>query len=440
MAVTATHLVTSRGTTDTTVYTTASITPTANRLVLAFISSKQFGSGTVAAPTLSGNGLTWVLAATVSGTTNSDGWLFRAMGASPSAGGVTITFSATQSNCNWSISEFAGVDTGGTNGSAAIVQTAVQQTNSATSCTVTLGTFGAAGNATFGGFHYGGNAVISAGSGFTLLGGANGTGAANAIMTEWRSGNDTSVDASQSTSDNWWGAAAEIKEASGAQTVVPTEATWVIDAVAQATTPAATTVVTTEATWAPDAIAQVSAPAGATVVTTEASWVLDAVAQAAAPVGATLIPTEAAWVLAANVVDPLGSAITVIPTEAAWVLEAQPQSASTSATVEPVTAGWVLDAVAQVATPAVATVVTTEATWALIAQTPDTIVSPVTVANTEASWVLVAQAPTVSVGGAVTGLVKVWTGSIWDSKPAKVWTGSAWVQYPIKRWNGVTWV
>src|SRR3989344_9550990 len=62
-AVTATHLVSNRAFTDAAIFITASITPTANRLVLAAIAGSA--AADPAPPTLSGNGLTWVQVATV---------------------------------------------------------------------------------------------------------------------------------------------------------------------------------------------------------------------------------------------------------------------------------------------------------------------------------------------------------------------------------------
>ena len=57
---TATPLTTASDATDLTAYTTASITPSANALVLAWVVNRRFsgGAGTV---TLAGNGLTWVV-------------------------------------------------------------------------------------------------------------------------------------------------------------------------------------------------------------------------------------------------------------------------------------------------------------------------------------------------------------------------------------------
>lgn len=38
------------------------------------------------------------------------------------------------------------------------------------------------------------------------------------------------------------------------------------------------------------------------------------------------------------------------------------------------------------------------------------------------------------------GLAKIWTGTVWSSKPVKYWNGSAWTTKPLKRWNGSSWV
>jgi len=37
------------------------------------------------------------------------------------------------------------------------------------------------------------------------------------------------------------------------------------------------------------------------------------------------------------------------------------------------------------------------------------------------------------------GQVKVWNGSVNESKPAKVWNGSSWLEKPVKIWNGSQW-
>lgn len=215
MAVTAAHLVSAVDSTDqTTAFTTASITPTTSRLVLAWIG--QVAAATPGAPTLSGNGLTWVQVTTVVLSPRRL-TLFRAMGTA-SAGAVTITGDgSTITMCGWTISEFAGVSSGGTNGSSALVQSTTNSVSGAASLTVTLGTFASAGNGTVGGFMHSANSSITEGSGFAILGQAAGATPNTTIGSEFLATNDTSVDASVGSTPNWTGIAAEI----GGSTFVP---------------------------------------------------------------------------------------------------------------------------------------------------------------------------------------------------------------------------
>ena len=209
MAVTSAHLVTAVDTTDQTIpYVTGLITPTANRLVLAWVS--QSAASAPASPTLDGNALTWVEVATVvNGSRRFT--LFRAMGAVPVLGAVTITGDgSTITMCGWSISEFAGVSTGGTNGSSALIQSVTNTASGAASLTVTLGAFAGVGNATVGGFMHSANSSITEGSGFTILGQAAGASPNTTVGSEFLATDDTSVDASAPTTPNWSGIAAEI--------------------------------------------------------------------------------------------------------------------------------------------------------------------------------------------------------------------------------------
>ena len=137
---------------NTTVYTTGTFQPAGNSLVLLAVASKSVSSGDNVVPTVTGNGLTWVEVDNEIPQANYTRLtVFRAMGSSPTSGQATITFSATQDSILWDIQEFANVDTSGTNGSGAIVQT-VSNTATATSVTVTLAAFGATDNATYGAF------------------------------------------------------------------------------------------------------------------------------------------------------------------------------------------------------------------------------------------------------------------------------------------------
>lgn len=195
--------------TDATSYTTASITPTSNCLILATVSTRM-AAAAPNEPTASGCGLTWVVVQSVifddTGTQKRK-TTFRGMGASPSSGTVTFDFGGqTQTNCVWIIDEASGVDTSGTNGSGAIAQsvTAAPHLGGATgtSITATLAAFSSADNATYGVFtNDGTDFAFTVGSGFTQLAEINDIASGEntlAMMSEWKSTNDTTVDASLS--------------------------------------------------------------------------------------------------------------------------------------------------------------------------------------------------------------------------------------------------
>jgi hypothetical protein len=145
--------------------------------------------------------------------------LFRALGPSPSTGTVTVTLpGGTTSDVKaWSIVEFSGVDTSGTNGSGAIVQAvSVRESNSGTTTlSNTLAAFSSAANATYacwGCSQDTGSAVtFTPGSGFTTLHSVNNTYAK--IFTEWKAANDTTCDATTNLAVYGSGIALEIKAA-----------------------------------------------------------------------------------------------------------------------------------------------------------------------------------------------------------------------------------
>ena len=200
-------------------WTTASITPGANRLILAAFYARHAG-GTPSA-SLSGNGLTWVQIANINWAPAAaiTLYLFRSMGASPSTGAITISFGAAVVHGVWIVDEIASVDTTGTNGSGAVVQSATNSADAA-SLTVTLAAFGSADNGTYGTFAQGGSQTITPGTGFTELAEiapANGL----AMNTEWRNDNDTTVDASWAVGTLCGGIAIEIKFAAAGGATTP---------------------------------------------------------------------------------------------------------------------------------------------------------------------------------------------------------------------------
>jgi hypothetical protein len=206
-------------------FATASISPTSNNLILASVVARRGDSTQPTAPSLSGNGLTWVEITHIDFDTNPTSmktlWIFRAMGSSPSSGTVTFDFGAqTITNCNWSVDQASGIDTSGTNGSGAIVQSATNKEEGGSGgdggqLIVTLGAFGSTSNATFGAFSGdAGSGTWTVGSGFTKLGGADSAGNMQ-HGSEWKSTNDTSVDMTSATTagQSTGGIAIEIRAA-----------------------------------------------------------------------------------------------------------------------------------------------------------------------------------------------------------------------------------
>lgn len=202
---------------DATSFNTANISPGANMLILVEVHSKDDGAATT--PTLSGCTMTWVQVATVNFNGGSSSvTLFRSLSATPgSACALTIDFSgSTQQEISWIIHQWDGVDTSGTNGSGAIVQSATNSAETGMSLSVTLAAFGdAVNNAAVGFFGRNGSGAPTVGAGgYTLLG--DFLPNARRASAEYLIGQDTSVDMSWATNNAMGGVAVEVKSASGA--------------------------------------------------------------------------------------------------------------------------------------------------------------------------------------------------------------------------------
>lgn len=232
MAIAYTGLTSGSSGTDGTGYSTASISPSANALILVAVHGEDAdGSNGDAPSSLSGNGLTWVKVDDVvfyTGYNNISLW--RSMGASPSTGAITITFPNNENWCAWSVVEFTGVDTSGSNGSGAVVQSA-NNTGTSASLTVTLSAFSDASNATYGAFAdfrdlSSGTNTFTVGTGFTQAHAVNDQiGYRQDLGTEYLLGNDTSVDGSFSSVDNIGAIAIEIKIAAAGGSTYPARLT-----------------------------------------------------------------------------------------------------------------------------------------------------------------------------------------------------------------------
>ena len=193
--------------------TTAAFTTVTGRLYVMWVSGVE--SGTPAAITsVSSHSMTWTLQAQAgSGANDCRIWCYY--GIEAGAGGsdtMVVTNSAT-----WDfggrvlIDEFTGIDT-----AAPVVQSAVATSAAATTLTATLAAFGSANNATAGGFMHSvgsaGNGTV--GSGFTELGDlSSATTYPHSLYSEYKSSNDTSVDASWSASQTCACIGIEIKAA-----------------------------------------------------------------------------------------------------------------------------------------------------------------------------------------------------------------------------------
>lgn len=223
-AVTASLLTSGDNNTNGTSSATASITPGSNKLILACIRTRR--AGAITDPSVTGNGLTWVKVVGIDYNTVASPaqhlYIYRALGASPTTGAVTIDTSASgsQTSFSWSIVEFTGMDTSGTNGSGAIVQSASARGDAQTGLTPTLAAFGSVNNATFGCFAGAANNAITPEAGWTELSDSGFDDAGVDIyrtQSQFLGSNDTSPNATWTSMDAA-ALAVEIKAAATAST------------------------------------------------------------------------------------------------------------------------------------------------------------------------------------------------------------------------------
>ena len=172
------------------VYTTGSIAPAANALVTVAVLTHQ-ASAAAPSPVLTGGGMAgWdvVASVTFNGATPLDRLtIYRAMSAAPGGGPITITLSATVSNCQWIVSQWTGVDGSGVNGAGAIGQTGSAAGSGVNGLTATLAAFGSPSNVGYGVFGVASaTAVVTAGSGFTAIDQQpSGEGTTGDLFAEW---------------------------------------------------------------------------------------------------------------------------------------------------------------------------------------------------------------------------------------------------------------
>lgn len=217
MAITQSLLTAQMDTANLTTYTTASVSPSPNQLVLiAILTHVNTGVDTFIS-TVTGAGMTWQQVAQIAadnagggrGTIN----LWRAMEASPGSGTLSLTASGACISCGWSVRQFDGVDTSGTFGSGAIAESNTNRANTGATGSVTLADFDSA-NALYGTVNHTANEAIGNGAGFAELDDL-GTADGSAFQTQWmQSASQVAVDWTFTTTTVPWGAiAVEIKAA-----------------------------------------------------------------------------------------------------------------------------------------------------------------------------------------------------------------------------------
>ncbi len=221
--ITQTVLTTASNGSNQTVYTTASIAPAANALVMVAVLGRR-SSGALT-PTVSGGGIsTWTQVASVDydpvGTPASRLVLFRGMSALPGSGPITLTFSSGMSNAIWTVSQWTGVDQTGTNGSGAIGQTGTANGDNVTSLSKALSAFANPNNVGFGVVGVSANPpFVTPGAGSSELAE---TGTGESTDLEIQSGvNDNTIAATFNAGVNGGLLGVEIKAGSSGQTVSP---------------------------------------------------------------------------------------------------------------------------------------------------------------------------------------------------------------------------
>jgi len=200
--------------TDSTTYTTASVTLKAARLYLLSFANT---AASAAAPSGIAGGGTWTSRSSTqfNGTAHRNS-IWSCVPTVDYVGTIVITFGATQTACTWGLNEFSGVNTTTNDG---IVQQAVGTGTSVTPL-ATLAAFGSANNATFGALGNVSDTTTTPGTNFTELSDTNAATPTVCLQTQWRIDNDTTVDGTI-TSAAWGACAVELKASTDAFIIPP---------------------------------------------------------------------------------------------------------------------------------------------------------------------------------------------------------------------------
>lgn len=202
--------------TNTAGFSTNSITPVPNALILAtlFEEGAHVSGESIA---ISGNGMTWVQVAASLVPIQNRMTTWRGMSGTPAPGAITFTPSGGTGSANylWLIDQFEHVDISGANGAGAIVQSGTTTTNgTAGTMSVPLAAFSGPENITYGVMGRNATDGITKGGSFTEL--TNFTALGQEMQSQYALSNQTNINWSFGTASlDTNGFAAEIKPLPG---------------------------------------------------------------------------------------------------------------------------------------------------------------------------------------------------------------------------------
>lgn len=175
--------------TDATSYVTASYSPAASRLLVAFIETSKTGSQVLTDPAVSGNSVTWSKVAGVdTGAPDRRLTLWVAKTTiSPVAGALTASFGAnTQAGCSISVFQIQGADTSPA-ALDAVLQFKIVNTGGAQTLAATLDTAPASGSRCVSGWRINANITGNPRANWTEIHDLGHTAPVGALETQWRS-------------------------------------------------------------------------------------------------------------------------------------------------------------------------------------------------------------------------------------------------------------
>jgi len=220
MAITNTALTSGTAFTVSSGQATASISPTGDRLVIVALGVNDADFELAEDFALSGGGMTtWrLLSAKAHASASCGVVIFAAMQSSPGSGTISITWQGGEvlAALAWSVSEFAGLNTGGSNGSLAIRNFIWQAGGpAATSFVGDLPTFGSANNGAFQAVVHEIAEATATDAQFTEIHDLTESGGSDALgmATAFRADDPTSWGATWATSDSMSGFLVELVEA-----------------------------------------------------------------------------------------------------------------------------------------------------------------------------------------------------------------------------------